>query len=273
MKTKILLAFGMLCLLLCGAVLAQVGVSTQPAWRSLFQHGIDTRQAGKLQESVDTLAAARSSAVNEANRMEANAELGASLLQARRLAEAAALCHDLDDKKYGGSDALQAQALQGHWTPLGVGFFILAVAAAGVPPLAGFFGKALLLQAAGQTPMAVWVVTVVLASSLAMMVALARAGSVLFWKPGARSVLPQAPALPGFGAGAARPAPGVAATVALLLAIVGCAVFAGPVARYTQATAEQLLDRRDYLQAVLGARPVPPAHDVRQEMRARGDAK
>ena len=173
----------------------------------------------------------------------------------------------------GGSDALQAQALQGHWTPLGVGFFILAVAAAGVPPLAGFFGKALLLQAAGQTPMAVWVVTVVLASSLAMMVALARAGSVLFWKPGARSVLPQAPALPGFGAGAARPAPGVAATVALLLAIVGCAVFAGPVARYTQATAEQLLDRRDYLQAVLGARPVPPAHDVRQEMRARGDAK
>jgi multicomponent K+:H+ antiporter subunit D len=173
----------------------------------------------------------------------------------------------------GGSDALQAQALQGHWTPLGVGFFILAVAAAGVPPLAGFFGKAMLLQAAGQTPMAVWVVTVVLASSLAMMVALARAGSVLFWKPGARSVLPQAPALPGFGASAARPAPEVAATVALLLAIVGCAVWAGPVARYTQATAEQLLDRRGYLQAVLGARPVPPAHDVRQEMRARGDAK
>jgi multicomponent K+:H+ antiporter subunit D len=173
----------------------------------------------------------------------------------------------------GGSDALAPQALLRHWAPLGVGFVIVAVAAAGVPPLAGFFGKALLLQAAGQTPMAAWVVAVVLASSLAMMVALARAGSVLFWKPGARSALPQAPALPGFGASAARPAPEVAATVALLLAIVGCAVFAGPVAHYTQATAEQLLDRRAYLQAVLGARPVPPAHDVRQEMRARGDAK
>ena len=90
MKTKILLAFGMLCLLLCGAALAQVGVSTQPTWRILLQNGIEIRQTGKLQESIDALATARNSAVNDADRMEASAELGASLLQARRLAEAAA---------------------------------------------------------------------------------------------------------------------------------------------------------------------------------------
>ena len=94
MKTKILLPFGMLCLLLCGAALAQVAVSTQPAWRISVQHGLDARQTGKLQESIDVLAAARSSAVNEADRMEATAELGASLLQARRLAEASAVLRE-----------------------------------------------------------------------------------------------------------------------------------------------------------------------------------
>ena len=37
------------------------------------------------------------------------------------------------------------------WAPLGITFFAAAVAVAGVPPLAGFMGKALLLQAAGTT--------------------------------------------------------------------------------------------------------------------------
>jgi len=93
-KTKILVAFGALCLLLCGAASAQVRVSAQPSWRVLVQHGVDTRQTGKLQESVDALATARSAAVNEADRMEATAELGASLLQARRLAEAAVVLRE-----------------------------------------------------------------------------------------------------------------------------------------------------------------------------------
>ena len=94
MKTKILLPFGMLCLFLCGEALAQVDVNTQLAWRSLVQHGLNTRQTGKLQESIDVLAAARSSAVNESDRMEATAELGASLLQARRLAEASTVLRE-----------------------------------------------------------------------------------------------------------------------------------------------------------------------------------
>ena len=169
----------------------------------------------------------------------------------------------------GGSDRLEPAPLSGGWAPLGVAFFTAAVAVAGVPPLAGFFGKALLLQAAGQTGLAVATVALVLGSSLAMMVALARAGSTLFWKPGE----------PGARAAAAgstvaphHPAHGLA-IVGLLAAVMGTAAAAGPLGRYTQDAAAQLVARTPYIEAVLGARPVPPAYDVRQEMRARGELK
>ena len=171
----------------------------------------------------------------------------------------------------GGSDLLEPRSLVGGWVPLGVAFLVAAVAVAGVPPLAGFLGKAMLLQAAGTTPMAAWVVTVVLASSLAMMVAMARAGSTLFWA-----------APPAAGAGATTPftadAPGGVATrpaavVALMAVVLGCAVGAGPISAYTTAAATQLGTPSAYIDAVLGARPVPPAYDVRREMRERGDAK
>ena len=170
----------------------------------------------------------------------------------------------------GGVDRLDARTWAGAsaWAPLGVAFFIAAVAAAGVPPLAGFFGKALLLQAAGQTPLAVWVVALVLGSSLAMMVALARAGSTLFWKP-ASGALPTGTTQSVSPSSAAC----TLAIVALLSAVVATSVGAGPLSAYTAAAAQQLLARQGYIDAVLGARPVAPAYDVRREMRERGDAK
>ena len=54
---------------------------------------------------------------------------------------------------------------------------------------------------------------------------------------------------------------------------VATAAFAGPLAAYTQAAATQLMQRQAYIGAVLNAEPVPPAYDVRREMRERGDAK
>ncbi len=165
----------------------------------------------------------------------------------------------------GGVELLEPRPFAGGWAPLGVGFFIAAVAVAGMPPLAGFFGKALLLQAAGQTPAAAWVVSVVLASSLAVMVALARAGSVLFWKPAAGAVAGQTPP--------AGSAPQKLAIVALLAAVVATSLGAGPLAAYTGAAAQQLLQRQGYIDAVLGERPVPPTYDVRKEMRERGETK
>jgi len=163
----------------------------------------------------------------------------------------------------GGSDLLQSRPLAGGWAPLGAVFFVAAVAVAGVPPLAGFMGKALLLQAAGLTPLAPWVVAGVLASSLAVMVALARAGSIIFWEPS------RSPTAAAGGGTLAHPL----AIVGLLGGVLCAALAAGPLADYTGAAARQLQQREGYLAAVLGARPAPAAWDLRKEMRERGDAK
>lgn len=170
----------------------------------------------------------------------------------------------------GGSDRLQPGQRPAAWAPLGIGFFVAAVAVAGVPPLAAFMGKALLLQAAGTTPWAGWVVAGVLSSSLMVMVALARAGSVLFWEQGSgpASGTPDRAQDPTGQPGLAR-----AATIGALAAVVLCAVAAGPIARYTAATAAQVFAPQDYVKAVLGAQPLPAAADVRREMRERGDLK
>ncbi len=162
----------------------------------------------------------------------------------------------------GGSDLLQPRPLAGGWAALGVAYFVAAVAVAGVPPLAGFMGKALLLQAAGPAPLGPWVVAGVLAASLAVMVALARAGSIIFWKsaPGGVPAADRSPAHP-------------AAIVGLLGAVLLAAIAAGPISAYTGAAAQQLLQRQGYIDAVMGALPAPAAWDVRKEMRERGDAR
>jgi multicomponent K+:H+ antiporter subunit D len=57
-----------------------------------------------------------------------------------------------------------------------------------------------------------------------------------------------------------------AALAILLTALVGAAAAAGPLSRYTEAAASQLTERRGYVEAVLGAQPVPPAWNVREGM-------
>jgi multicomponent K+:H+ antiporter subunit D len=172
-----------------------------------------------------------------------------------------------------GSDRIEPAvpaAGPASWAPLGMAFFVAAIAMAGLPPLAGFFGKALLLAAAGQTAFALAATALVLGSSLAMMVALARAGSTLFWKQATA-------AEQAAGAAAAVQARHAAAhklaLAGLLAAVLASAAAAGPLGAYTQAAADQLIARTPYVDAVLGARPVPPAWDVRKEMRERGELK
>jgi multicomponent K+:H+ antiporter subunit D len=231
-------------------VLATVGALAATRLRSLVAYAV-VASAGTLLVAVGlgtqgTLAAALFYMVNS-TLIAATWFLLADAIAARR----------------GGSDALGPRPLSGAWAPLGVAFFISAVAVAGVPPLAGFMGKAWLLQAAGSTPLAAWVVALVLMSSLAMMVALARAGAVLFWQVGGGVA-----AVPASPARRHSPAHTVA-LVGLLAAVLGCAAAAAPLSAYSEAAARQLLDRRAYIASVLGARPVPAAIDVRRDMRER----
>jgi multicomponent K+:H+ antiporter subunit D len=169
----------------------------------------------------------------------------------------------------GASDALQPRPLTGHWGVLGAAFFVGAVAVAGVPPLTGFLGKSLLLQAAGTTPWAGWVVALVLASSFLLVVAMARAGSTVFWEGGRA----EASNRPSPDTPKGTPAGAKLALVALALGLGAITVGGGRLAAYTDATAAQMFDREAYIRAVLSAPVAPPAHDIRREMREREQAK
>ncbi len=126
-------------------------------------------------------------------------------------------------------------------------FLFLAggVALAGLPPLSGFIGKLLILDAALPSPAwpAIW--AAILGTSLIAVIGFARAGSTLFWK---RSEDGQAPG--------DREAPnlGEAAPALFLLAILAAlTIGAGPVSAYMDATSREIFDAPAYVRAVLPA--------------------
>lgn len=124
-------------------------------------------------------------------------------------------------------------------------FFIAAIAMAGLPPLSGFLGKLLILNAGFETPHAVWIWAVVLISSLISIVGFARAGSILFWKAQSVAPDPDAPA-------AANPsALSYVAVGGLISLLVAHTVFAGPATAYTTAMAQQLFAPDAYVSTVM----------------------
>jgi multicomponent K+:H+ antiporter subunit D len=132
---------------------------------------------------------------------------------------------------------------------LAFAFIVAAVAVAALPPLSGFVAKVALLDAFAAHPSGGWLWTVVLASGLLVIVAMARAGSHLFWRPPPKD-------LPGTSPIAAPTLAETAPLAALLTAIVALSVMADPVLRYAEATAGQLLAPGRYVEAVLGQQPV-----------------
>ena len=124
-------------------------------------------------------------------------------------------------------------------------FFVAAIAMAGLPPLSGFIGKLLILDAAFDQDSMRWIWAIVLSASLISVVGFARAGSTVFWK--ARSVDPEPDA-------ETFPAPDALSYVAvggLIALLVAHTVFAGPAYRYATATAEQLFNPTAYITTVL----------------------
>ncbi len=132
---------------------------------------------------------------------------------------------------------------------LAFAFIVAAISMAALPPLSGFVAKVALLDALSAHPAGAWLWTVVLASGLLVIVALARAGSHLFWRPPPRGLTGTAPV-------ATLRLVEAAPLAALLTASIALSVMADPVLRYAEATATQLLAPQRYIQAVLGQRPV-----------------
>ncbi len=124
-------------------------------------------------------------------------------------------------------------------------FLVAALAVAGLPPLGGFLGKLAILSAAVPAPHAGWALAVVLGASLAAILALSRAGSILLWKPGAGLATTVEPVrrLPWLG------------TTILVAALAALAVFAGPAFHYAEGLAAELGQSRGYIDTVLGPQP------------------
>jgi multicomponent K+:H+ antiporter subunit D len=132
---------------------------------------------------------------------------------------------------------------------LGWLYLAAAMAIVGVPPLSGFLGKVMLLQGAQGHDAVAWVWAVVLGSALFMLVAMARAGSMLFWHVDPESDKVRVDAVLHANRTDLLP-------MALLIGcIVALTIWAGPAARYTTATANDLLQPAAYIRGVLGESP------------------
>jgi len=144
-----------------------------------------------------------------------------------------------------GDLALTAQPpMRGQAMTAGL-FFAAAIAMAGLPPLSGFLGKLLVLDAAYTSTLVVWIWVTVLASSLVGVVGFARAGSILFWKSNGMTPTETIEDV-------TRPAIlSYAAVGGLLALLVAHTVFAGQVHGYTTKVAAQLFAPAPYIATVL----------------------
>lgn len=131
--------------------------------------------------------------------------------------------------------------------PLSALFLLTAIAIVGLPPLSGFVGKLLILEAAQPLASAPWVWATILLTTFVGIVGLARAGSTLFWKSATMGEGP----LP---AARWQRTADLLPTIAILLLLGALTVLAGPAMDYMEAAAAQLYGPASYVDAVLGTR-------------------
>lgn len=128
---------------------------------------------------------------------------------------------------------------------LKLGFLVLAATAAGLPPFSGFIGKLMLLYAVNDTAMVASIWAVVLIGGLITTVALAKAGSSLFWE------------IPSDGHTemdkeiASKDLRQYIASFSLVAIALLLVIFAQPVSDFTQRASAQLHDPQQYIQAVI----------------------
>jgi len=149
-------------------------------------------------------------------------------------------------------------------------FFATAIAMVGLPPLSGFLGKLMILNATAGDGWRVTIWATILITSLIALVGFARAGSLLFWR--AHEMEPGPGSDPGDGPrpprgpipvkletdepiqdvdDSASPALAFVAVGALLAGSVAITLLAGPLTDYLHITALQLTDPQTYIDAVL----------------------
>ena len=124
---------------------------------------------------------------------------------------------------------------------IGSMFMFAAVAMTGMPPLSGFFGKVLVLASALDQAWFVAILAVILIAGLFTIVAMARSGSLLFYRTQPVNELPGEPLNKS----------AFIAVVGLLAASPLLVIFANPVSALTELAALQQFDSASYIEAVL----------------------
>ncbi|PJF08354.1 monovalent cation/H+ antiporter subunit D [Pseudorhodobacter sp. MZDSW-24AT] len=119
-------------------------------------------------------------------------------------------------------------------------FMVSAIATAGMPPLSGFIGKLLVLDALRDQAALVW--SVILVTSLMIILGFARAGSTLFWKAHASAPEGEAPSHPA-------QALAFVGLGSLIAGLVVMTLLAGPIIGWIEVTAESLFDPAAYIAA------------------------
>ena len=158
---------------------------------------------------------------------------------------------NLDDNE----EALIGRPLQRAMVFLGLAFIACVLLVAGLPPMAGFIAKVLMIEAlldpgshaalASSVPIAAWLfISLLIVSGLASMVSLTRIGIRVLWAPQGRQA-PRLSVLEGL--------PVIALVVVALLLVIR----ASPVIEHARMTANWLYDPQRYISAVLSAQPLP----------------
>ena len=127
-------------------------------------------------------------------------------------------------------------------------FFVAAIGMTGLPPLSGFIGKLLILDAARASDLMWWIWGTILVGSLVAVVGFARAGSVVFWKAHQPVDTAEDVAVAEAAPTSVLPMVSIGALLALLVALTAAA---GPVTRALQATSAQLFNPEAYISVVL----------------------
>jgi multicomponent K+:H+ antiporter subunit D len=123
-------------------------------------------------------------------------------------------------------------------------YFLLAIAMVGMPPLAGFIGKLLILDAGRTVPNWGVVWAAILVTSLLLLLGFGRDGIRMFWmEPHGKAPSPRSvPMLP------------TVVIAGMIAAVTALSLLAGPVMLDLTATAEQVLAPQRYIAAVLRPR-------------------
>lgn len=157
------------------------------------------------------------------------------------------LCCGLMEKHAGTDELKRMGGLMKRDPFLALLFFIAAMSLVGLPPLSGFFGKLALIQAGWDRT---WGLTAVaLISSVVALLSMLRLWANAFWGPSSQSTQPiETPN---------RLNPGYLATTLLVGVAIGIGLGAEPLYQLAFTAADQLVDPRPYIEAVLEPKGLP----------------